>query len=126
MTQTVWLNGEYQKRLAHHLIDNAPLGAIVKISPAERTISQNDKMWVMISDISRHKPDGRAHVPEVWKAIFMSACGHEVQFEHGLDGQPFPIGFRSSKLTKGQMSDLIEFITAYGTQHSVKWSKDYE
>jgi hypothetical protein len=126
MTQTVWLRGEYQRRLAHQLIDKAPINAVVKISPEERSVSQNDKMWAMISDISRHKPEGRIHVPEVWKAIFMAACGHEVQFEHGLDGRPFPIGFRSSHLTKSQMSDLIECIISYGQQHGVIWSDGIE
>ena len=57
---------------------------------------------------------------------FMQACGHEVAFEQGLDGRPFPIGFHSSKLTKAQMSDIIEFIYSYGAKHGVKWSDYYE
>ena len=74
----------------------------------------------MLSDVSRAKPDGRCHTPEVWKALFMQACGHEVQFENGLvDGSPFPVGFRSSRLTKARMSELIEFIYSWGTEHGV-------
>jgi hypothetical protein len=56
----------------------------------------------------------------------MAALGHEVMFTMGLNDQPFPIGFKTSKLTKPQMSDLIEFIYAYGAQHNVKWSEKYE
>jgi hypothetical protein len=126
MTQTVWLRGEHQRRLAHQLIDKAPQDAVVKVSAAKRSDDQNAKMWAMLSDISRAKPEGRAHIPEVWKCIFMAALGHEVKFEMGLDGQPFPIGFRTSKLTKAQMSDLIEFIYAYASKHNVKWSEEYE
>lgn len=126
MTQTVWLRGEHQRRLAHQLIDKAPINAVVKISPEQRSLDQNNKMWAMISDVSRQKPEGRLHVPEVWKAIFMAACGHEVQFEHGLDDRPFPIGFRSSHLTKSQMSDLIECIMSYGQQHGVIWSDSFK
>ena len=126
MTQTVWLRGEHQRRLAHQLIDKAPQDAVVKVSAAKRSDDQNAKMWAMLSDISRAKPEGRAHIPEVWKCIFMAALGHEVKFETGLDGQPFPIGFRTSKLTKAQMSDLIEFIYAYASKHGVKWSEEYE
>ena len=126
MTQTVWLRGEHQRRLAHQLIDKAPQDAVVKVSAAKRSDDQNAKMWAMLSDISRAKPEGRAHIPEVWKCIFMAALGHEVKFEMGLDGQPFPIGFRTSKLTKAQMSDLIEFIYAYASKHGVKWSEEYE
>jgi hypothetical protein len=57
-------------------------------------------------------------------AYFMAALGHEVMFTMGLNDQPFPVGFKTSKLTKAQMSDLIEFVYAYGAQHNVKWSEE--
>lgn len=126
MSQVVHLRGEYQRNLAKALIDKAPANAVVKISPEKRSDDQNAKMWAMLSDISRSKPEGRRHVPEVWKCLFMQACGHEVAFEQGLDDRPFPIGFHSSQLTKAQMSDLIEFIFSYGSKHGVKWSDYYE
>lgn len=126
MTQTVWLRGEHQRRLAHQLIDKAPIDAVVKVSAAKRSDDQNAKMWAMLSDISRAKPEGRMHIPEVWKCIMMAALGHEVKFEMGLDNQPFPIGFRTSRLTKPEMSDLIEFIYAYASKHNIKWSEEYE
>jgi hypothetical protein len=123
MTQTIILRGPEQRALAKRLIDAAPVDAVVKIGAAKRSTEQNDKRWAMLPDISRAKPEGRMHTPEIWKALFMSACGHAVQFEHGLDGQPFPVGFRSSRLNKAQMSDLIEFIYAYGAEHGVVWSE---
>jgi len=124
--QTVILRGERGRRLAHELIDRAPHGAVVNIREATRTTDQNAKLWAMLSDVSRAKPEGRRHTPDTWKCLFMSACGHAVQFEQGLDGTPFPIGFRSSRLSKSQMSDLIEFIYAYGAQHGVVWSDETE
>lgn len=123
MTQTIILRGPTQRHLAKQVIDRAPDDAVVRISGPKRSLDQNAKMWAMLSDISRAKPEGRMHTPEVWKALFMHACGHAVQFEHGLDGQPFPVGFRSSRLTKEQMSDLIEFIYSYGSEHGVVWSE---
>lgn len=125
MSQTIILRGAMQREFAKLLIDKAPADAVVKISEAKRTDDQNAKMWAMLSDISRAKPEGRSHIPEVWKCIFMAALGHETIFETGLDNRPFPVGFRTSKLTKAQMSDLIEFIYAYGAQHNVKWSEKY-
>ncbi len=121
--QTIILRGPSQRELAKRMIDLAPQDAVVKVSPAGRTLSQNDKLWALLSDLSRAKPDGRAHTPEMWKALTMHACGHAVQFENGLDGQPFPVGFRSSRLSKQQMSDLIEFIYAYGSEHGVVWTE---
>lgn len=126
MTQVIHLRGDRQRELAKSLIDKAPDNSVVKISPEKRSDDQNAKMWAMLSDVSRSKPEGRRHIPEVWKCLFMQACGHEVTFEHGLDGRPFPLGFHSSKLTKAQMSDLIEFIYSYGAKHGVRWSDYYE
>jgi hypothetical protein len=126
MSQIIILRGDYQRLMAHHLIDKAPVNAVVKITPETRTNDQNAKMWAMLSDISRAKPEGRRHTPEVWKCLMMHACGHETAFETGLDDRPFPVGFHSSKLTKAQMSDLIEFIAAYGARHNVKWSEGVE
>lgn len=123
MTQTVIIRGKSQREFAHSLVEAAPINATVRVSAAKRTIPQNDRMWAMISDVSRAKPEGRCHAPEVWKCLFMNACGHKVRFELGLDGEPFPIGFRSSHLTVEQMTDLIEFIYWYGSQHGVLWTE---
>ena len=117
--QTVRLVGEVQRALAKRLIDQAPPRAIVNIRPETRTNEQNALLWSLLSEVSRAKPDGRLHTPDVWKALFMSACGHAVQFEVGLDGHPFPLGFRSSRLNKQQMSDLVEFILQYCAEKGV-------
>jgi hypothetical protein len=122
--QTVILRGPSQREFAKMLIDRAPVDAVLNVRAATRSSDQNAKLWAMLSDISRAKPQGRTHTPEIWKCLFMSACGHAVQFEMGLDGRPFPTGFRSSHLSKSEMSDLIEFILAYGAEHGVKWSEE--
>lgn len=122
--QTIILWSDRSRVEAKRLIDMAPHNAIVNIKPPGRTIPQNDKMHAMLSDISRAKPMGRRHTPDVWKALMMKACGHQVQFEHGIDGEPFPVGFRSSRLTVGQMSDLIEFMYQFGAENGITWSDE--
>lgn len=124
MSQTVIIRGEDQRRLAKHLIDRAPTDAVVTIKEGTRTPDQNSKFHAMLSDISRAKPQGRKHTPDVWKALMMKACGHQVQFALGIDGEPFPIGFRSSQLSKAQMSDLIEFMYQFGAENGVVWSNE--
>lgn len=114
--QTVILVGEPQRTLAERLVRQAPDGAIVRVEPPKRTLDQN----ALLSDLSRQKPQGREHSPDVWKGLCMAAAGHEVQWMPGLDGQPFPAGFRSSRMTKRQMADLIDWISAYGAEHGVK------
>ena len=124
MAQTVIIRGDVQRALAKAIIDRAPINAVVTVKEGTRTLDQNAKMHAMLSDISRAKPQGRKHTPEVWKALMMKACGHQVQFVLGIDGEPFPVGFRSSRLTKSQMSDLIEFIYQFGAEHGVLWSDE--
>lgn len=124
MTQTVRLVGEKQRQLAKALIDKAPQDAVVTIREASRTLDQSAYMWSLLSDISRAKPDGRRHTPEVWKSLMMHACGWEVQFEMGLNGQPFPTGYKSSRLTKAEMSDLLEVILEYAARKNVPLSEE--
>lgn len=124
MTQTVIIRGDAQRTLAKRLIDAAPLDAVVTVKEGTRSPDQNAKFFAMLSDISRAKPQGRKHTPDVWKALMMKACGHQVQFVLGIDGEPFPIGFRSSRLTKSQMSDLIEFVYQFGAENGVVWSEE--
>lgn len=120
--QTVILSHAGARMTAHRLIDVAPDGFVVNVREPTRTSEQNDKMWAMLGDISRQKPLGRRHTPDDWKAIAMNACGWECQFIEGLDGRPFPNGFRSSRLTIRQMSTLIEWLDAFGSENGVKWT----
>ena len=110
---------------AKGIIDAAPDGYVVSVREPTRSLDQNAKMWPMLADISRAEPKGWKLTDNDWKAILMHACGWEVQFLPGLDGRPFPHGFKSSNLTVRQMSDLIEFIYAFGSEHGVEWSEPH-
>jgi hypothetical protein len=122
--QTVILDSRYRREQAHRLVDAAPVGAVMTVAPPKRSTDQNKLMWALLSDISRAMPGGRKHTPEVWKDLFCHACGHAVQFEMGLNGQPFPVGFRTSKMTKDQMRDLLDFIQAWGAENGVQFGDE--
>ena len=123
MSYTVRLSNKSMRAYAARLVHAAPDYAVVTIKAGDRTTLQNAKMWAMLTDVSRAKPEGRSWTPETWKCAFMHALGHQVQFAEGLDGSgPFPLGFRSSKLTRPQMADLITVIQEYGDRHGVQWS----
>jgi hypothetical protein len=123
MAQTVILRGKSQRDFAKRLIDMAPADAVVSIREAARSNDQNSKLWAMLSDISRAMPEGRRWTPETWKAALMHSLGHQVQFCEGLDNSgPFPLGFRSSRLTVKQMADLITLAQEYGDRHGIQWT----
>jgi hypothetical protein len=125
MAYTVRLVSIKQREYAHHLIDQAPDYAVVTVKAGDRTLDQNDKMWAMLNDISRACPEGRRWIPETWKCAFMHSLGHQVKFAEGLDGSgPFPLGFKSSKLSKKQMIDLINTIYEYGDRNNVQWTEE--
>ena len=106
------------------MLFRSPEGSVVTFARPKRTNSQNDKMWAALTDISRAKPLGRMHTPDIWKSLMMKACGHEVQFLTGIDGEPFPAGFRTSKMNKEQMSELIEFILMWGAENGVRFGDE--
>lgn len=125
--QTLTLVNPSVRALAHQLIERAPMGAVLNIKEATRTSDQNAKMWAMLSDISRAKPEGRVLSTEVWKALFMNAAGFSCTFEPTLDGKGVvPLGFKSSRLSKSEFSDLIECIYAFGAEHGVVWTDPVE
>lgn len=122
--QTIRLVGESQRDHAKRMIDRAPPHAVVNIREATRSGEQNAKLWAMLSDVARAKPQGRTLTTEVWKALFMAEAGFKPRFEPSLDGQGVvPVGYKSSGLRKAEFSDLIEAIYAYGAEHGVQWSE---
>jgi hypothetical protein len=123
MSHLITLTTARQRERAKALIDKAPHGFVAELREPRRTLPQNDRLWAMLTDISHAKPMGRRHTPDDWKAIAMNACGWECQFCEGLDGRPFPIGFRSSQLSKSQMTTLMDWLQAFGDEHGVPWSE---
>lgn len=122
--QTIILASDRQRAMARRLIDLAPVNAVVNIREATRTLDQNAKMHAMLSDISRAKPQGRVMAPDKWKSVFMDAIDCKPDWVPSLDGESIVCtGYRSSRLTKGKMSDMIEQMYAYGAEHGVQWSE---
>ena len=125
MPATVIISTPGQRDRARHWCSIAPEGTRVAFHKPGRTIPQNDRMWAMLTDVAQQVThNGTRYTPDQWKQLFMHACGHEVHFMAGLNGEPFPAGFRSSKLNKEQMSDLMEFIAAWGAERGVKFGDE--
>lgn len=121
--QTIRLISDINRARAARWCATAPHGAIVNVREASRTAEQNSKMWAMLSDIARAKPQGRELATDKWKALFMDAIGIPADWEPGISGGVVNVGYRSSRLTKAQMSDLIEQMYSYGAEHGVEWSE---
>lgn len=107
-------------------IGSAPPGTRIEFKKERRTLPQNDKMWAMLTEVAAQKEHcGRRYTPDQWKVLFMHAAGREVQFIPSLDNKTFlPWGQSSSDLSKEEMSELIEFILAWGAQNGVMFKED--
>lgn len=124
MPQVVTLRSDVQRAYACRLIMEAQDDSVVSIRGPGRTLEQNARMWAMLTELSKAEPRGLKYTPDEWKTLCMAACGWECQFLPGLlDGRPFPVGFRSSRMSKREMSALIDWIFAYGTENGVLWSE---
>lgn len=120
---TIKLVGPEQRKRAYEAILRAPAGYVVTVSEPTRTLDQNALMWAALSDIARAKPDGREMTAEQWKCAFMDAAGFKPEFVPALEGNGFIcLGYKSSRLTKGQFSDLVETIFEFGARKGVRWS----
>lgn len=118
--QAISLISDYRIRLAHELIDKCERGSSVHFFPPNRTDAQNRKMWPMLSDVARAKPQGRVHPAEHWKCLFMAEIGEQPLWLPSLDGlSVVNVGYRSSRLTVAKMSDIIECINAYAAEHEI-------
>lgn len=102
-------------------IRRAPANTRVEFKAEKRSLDQNSRMWAMLTDVAVQKEHaGRKYTADQWKVLFMHACGREVQFIPSLDNATFiPWGQSSSDLSKEEMTELQEFISAWGAQHGV-------
>lgn len=127
MTRAVLVLGsDYVRKRAMHWISIAPTGTRLEFKAPRRTLDQNAKMWAMLTEIATQKEHcGRKYPAETWKSLFLHALGREMQFVPALDGHTFlPLGQRSSDLTKAEMSDLIELMSAWGAENGVVFRED--
>lgn len=94
----------------------APDGYLLELREPKRSDEQNRALWGLLHQIQKQRPthNGVKMSPELWKATFMQALGAEMVMLPTLDGDGFfPLGHRSSQLTKGQFADLLTLMLAW-------------
>jgi hypothetical protein len=117
----VTLNGKSDRERVANWVMRLPAGSRVEFKKPRRTLPQNDKMWSMLTDVSTQlKWHGLTLSTEDWKLIFLDALNREVRMVPNIDGTGFVnLGRSSSDLSKDEMSDLFEVISAFGARHGV-------
>lgn len=84
-----------------------------------RTLDQNDRMWSMLRDIARQVNWHGQHLDaEEWKDVLTAAMKKQ-RAVPGIDGGFVILGAHTKKMTKQELSDLMELIAAFGSEHDV-------
>lgn len=121
--RTIKLASKAHRDRAASLVYQASQGYCVSIGEETRTQEQNRLMWPLIADIQAQVPETATYSADDMKLRFLHALGQEMRFLPELEGSGmFPVGQRSSTLSKSQFTALIELLFAYGAKHGVRWS----
>jgi hypothetical protein len=94
------------------------------VRPLTRSSAQNSRMWAMLADVAKQVEwHGKKLASTDWKHVFSAAITKQAVVPN-LDGTGFVVlGQSTSDMTKREMSEMIELITAFGAQHDVVWSE---
>jgi hypothetical protein len=121
------LTSPQRRQAAKEAIDAADDGDFAQVGAPTRTLEQNAKMHPMLDDILNQVEAKKALSRDDLKLQFLNALGQEMRFLPELEGEGlFPVGLRSSTLTKDQFSALIELIYEFGARNGVRWSDPVE
>jgi hypothetical protein len=118
----VVLASQFDRERVVNWVMKAPINTRVELKAPKRTLPQNDRMWAMLTEIAAKLPwHGIKLAPDEWKLIFLDALKREIRMVPNIDGNGFVnLGRSSSDLSKEEMSDLMELISAFAANHGVE------
>lgn len=127
MSKTVHLNTPMRRAFAKRLIDQAADSEVCRIADETRSQEQNRKMWPMLADLRNQVDWLGEYTTEDIKLMFLNRLGVELRFLPTLERQGmFPVGLRSSTLTREQFGALIELLYQFGAEQNVRWTDPAE
>lgn len=115
----VIIRDERDRIQAAHWASKAPEQTRITFARSKRTVPQNDRMWAMLTEVSASVEWYGEHLtPDDWKTVFTAALRKE-RVVPGINGGFVVLGQRTSDMTKEELSDLMELISAFAAQRGV-------
>ena len=97
---------------------------VVEVKPETRSLEQNARLWAMLGDVSRQVDwYGKKLSPEDWKTVFTAGL-KKCQAVPGIDGGFVVLGLSTSRMSKQELSELMELIAAFGAEREVVFHED--
>lgn len=125
MKQTFILAHEQARRRAGWAVAEAPEGWVVTVAEPTRSTDQNSAQWPILEAFAQQLEwpvNGRMTKMDAddWKAILTAAYRRELsRVAFGLDGGMVLLGARTSKFTKKEFSDWLEFLHSVAADRGV-------
>ena len=93
---------------------------VVELRHETRSLEANRRLWAMLTDVAEQVEwYGQKLSPEDWKNMF-TASWQKQRTVPNIDGSGFVVlGLSTSRMTRGEMSDLQELISAFGAERGV-------
>ena len=93
----------------------------IVICHQKRNNAQNALLWASLGEIARQVDwHGQKLAPEEWKDCFTAALKRQ-KVVPGLDGGFVVLGSSTSKMTKSELSELLELMFAFAAERGVKF-----
>lgn len=96
---------------------------VVTVKKETRSSAQNSRLWAMLTDVSQQVDwYGKKLTAEDWKHVFTASL-KRLDVVPNIDGTGFvALGMSTSKMTRAELSELLEFIEAFGAQQGVRFT----
>lgn len=123
--QTFVLVHETARKRALAAVTTAPDGFITIVCEPTRNLDQNAAQWPILQAFSDQlvwPVNGKMETltPEEWKDLLTAAYKREtVRVAMGLDGGMVMLGARTSKFSKKEFSEWLEFLNATAADRGV-------
>ncbi len=92
---------------------------VIEMRSEVRSVAQNARLWAMLTEISEQVDwHGQRLTPEEWKDIF-SAALKRTKVVPGIDGGFVVCGQSTSRMTRGEMTDMQTIMEQFAAEHNV-------
>lgn len=124
--KTFVLVHEEARRRAIQAVRDAPAGFVVQIKEPTRNLEQNAALWVLLQAFSEQllwPVNGHMTklTAEEFKDILSAAFKSEtVRLAQGLNGGVVMLGARTSKMSKREFSEFLEFVHMVAAERGIE------
>jgi hypothetical protein len=126
------LDSTAKREQAIDWIRKAKTGSRVEFKGPARSLDQNSRFWAMLTDCAvQGRINGRRFNTEDWKTMFMTAYaeerGLEIRHLPALNrAGMIPCGRSSSDLSVQEMTELMDWIDAWGAENGITFHDQEE